>query len=347
MASTSLQDEEISFFELLSALAKRVVLIVSFLALGVFVAGSVVLTSDRNYVARATFTTQGGGAPSGLAGLAGQLGLVGGGGTGGSYSADFYISLMRSPVLLSMVVEDTIRAVEFGEKPMTITEILKITAEDSVDRAEAAMGAVQEMLKVKRQPNTGLVEISVASPWAGVSVELVGALLRAVNRHNREVRRTQVTSEREFIEDRMIAARLELREAEDALQRHLAVNRDVSPASPTAFERDRLSRTVELKQQVFLTLATSFEDVRIREVRESPYFTVVEPARLPRAPERLNFKSFTIAGAIIGFVVGVLVALVDVIVRRAAAERPQEVRELRATFRSAVLVPLRLLRLSR
>lgn len=346
MATAQSEDEEISVFELLAALARRSLLIVTMSVVGAAIAAGIVITDDRNYVATTTFTTQGSSAPSGLAGLAGQLGLVSGGG-GGSFSADFYIALMRSPVLLSMVVTDTLRALEFDEKPMTIIDILKIQGRDSAETTDAAMGAVLMMLKARKQPVTGLVEVSVASPWADVSVELVGAFLRAIERHSREVRRTQVTAEREFIEKRLVTAREELREAEDALQRHLATNREVSLASAAAFERERLSRTVELKQQVFLTLATSFEDVRIREVRETPYINVIEPARLPRAPVTMNFTKLTTLGAILGFIVGIVVVLVDAVLRRVAGERPADVQQVREAFRAALLAPLRLLRLVR
>jgi uncharacterized protein involved in exopolysaccharide biosynthesis len=312
---------------------------------GALISAGIVLMDDRHYVARTTFTTQGGSVPSGIAGLAGQLGLLSGGsGGGGSFSADFYIALTRSPVLLSMVVSDTLRAAEFGEKPMTIVDILKITAKDSADRTDAAMGEVAQMLTAKRQPTTGLVELAVASPWADVSVELVHAFLRAIERHNREVRRTQVTAEREFVEKRLGTAREELRAAEDALQRHLAANREASLASTVAFERERLSRAVELKQQVFLTLATNFEDVRIREVRETPYINVIEPARLPRAPENIHAAKYTTLGAVLGIILGIVVVLLDAVVRRAAAEQPEEVRNLRETFRSTLRAPFRLRR---
>lgn len=348
MNTVDSEDEEISLFEILTALVRRSLLIVVLAVVGAVIAASIVLSKERKYVATVKFTTQGSsGGSSALAGLAGQLGLVSSGGGGGSFSADFYIILMRSPVLLSMVVHDTLRAPEFDGRPMTIADILKIEAEDSADRADAAMSAVLMMLRAQRQLNTGLVEVSIASLWPGVSVELVHSVLRAVERHNREVRRTQVTAEREFIEERIVTARAELLGAEDAMQRFLASNRDVSPASRAAFERERLSRFVELKQRVYVTLATSLEDVRIREVRETPFINVIEPARFPRSPQATNLKKLTLLGAVIGLIVGIVVVLLDAIVRRVAAVRPDDVQALGETFRQALLAPLRFLRIVR
>jgi len=299
------------------------------------------------YQATALFSTQGGSSQqlTGLSALAGQLGLANASAANMTSSPGFYVMIMKSPVLLSRIIRDTLTVAEKGGQRMTIVQLLEIKGNTPFEVEDRAMKALRGM--VTPENRSGLVQVTANTPWSSVSLSLVTAYLRAIEEYNREARRTQAAVERGFVEQRMAEAQLDLHAAEDRLQRFLSSNREIATSSGLAFERDRLARIVQLKQQVFLTLATSYEDARIREVRDTPVISVIEPPRANPEPEGRKRPKRTLIGLVLGAFVGLVVTLLVDSVRRIARHRPAETDELAATVREARASVTKVLRIGR
>jgi len=328
-------DGEISLAELLTTIVRNRKKVAAWTVAVGLVAGLTAVRRPLEYMATATFATQGGSqSMSSLASIAGQLGLAASS-SSPSWSPDFYIMLMKSPVLLSKVIRDTFVVSEMGGRKLTIGQVLEVKGRDSVELEQRAMDAVRSMMVAERQRSTGLVQVNVLTPWPSVSLALVSSFLSAVDTYNRESRRSQAAVERQFIETRLAEALIDLRQAEDRLQGFLASNREMLSMSQLAFERDRLSRAVQLKQQVYTTIATSFEDARIREVRDTPVISVIEPPRVKRDPEpRARWKRWAI-GMVIGMLFGLLVTLLSEGALRLVRQDTGDAEELRASLREA------------
>lgn len=341
-------DGEISLVALATTVVRnlRTILIWS-VAVGALVALKVA-KKPVVYEATATIATGGGSAPqmTGFSALAGQLGLMASGSATPS-SPDFYIMLMKSPVILSRVIQKTMVVPEKGPQPMTVAQVFQLKGKDSADLARRSMDVVKGLVVPGKQRNTGLVQVTVLSPWPSLSLGLVGAFVASFEDYNRETRQTQAAEERSFIERRMAEAMVDLREAEDRLQRFLAANREISPTSMLAFERDRLARAVALKQQVYTTLASSYEDARIREVRDTPVINVIEPPRVKPEPEKRERMKSILIGMAIGAFLGLVAVLVMDAARRLARHRREEADELAATLRQTRDSVTRVLRFGR
>jgi uncharacterized protein involved in exopolysaccharide biosynthesis len=335
MEIESPDDGEISIITILTTIVRNLWTIILFGFVGGVIALALAWQLPVLFTARATFSAQGSAPPSALAGLAGQLGLSAPS-SGGGGSPAYYSMLMQSPVLLSRVIDDTMVVAAKGNRRMTFSQLFQIKGRDSVEQQERAMNAYKAMVNVETQRGTGFIQVSVSSAWPDVAVQMVQSIVRAVDQYNRDTRRSQAAIEREFIEHRIAEAAVDLREAESRMQRFLAANREVPAASPLAFERDGLSRAIQLKNQVYVTLATSYEDARIREVRDTPVINVIEPARAKYDPEPRHRVKRTLIGALIGGLVGLVVLLLVDAVRRLAALRPEETRELRRAFAQTV-----------
>lgn len=331
MESNLQDDGEISIIALVTTVVRNMWTIVLFGFVGGVVGLALAWQSPVLFTATATFATQSSAPTSALAGLAGQLGLTSASPSGGG-SPSFYIMLMQSPVLLSKVVEDTFVVAEKGNRRQTFSQVFQIKGSDSADQQERAMNTFKGMLNATVQKGTGLIQVSVASSWPDLALQMVQSVVAALDELNRETRRSQAAMERKFIEGRMAEAALDLREAESRMQRFLAANREIPPASPLAFERDALNRTILLKNQVYVTLATSYEDARIREVRDTPAINIIEPPRVKYEPEGRHRVTRTLIGALVGGMVGLVMTLLVDAVRRLAALRPDETSELRKTF---------------
>lgn len=308
--------EEVSLLALGTTLVRSRWRILKWMLIGGVLAAIVVFPKARTYLASASFTSEGNDASrSSLAALAGQIGIAVP--TGGqSVSPDFYLSLLRSRVVLLQIVRDTISVQELGGKRMPVLDLLNVSPGSVQRREELGVAALQRLLSVSVVKATGIVEFSIATKWRSVSLALVTGLLDAVNDYNERTRQGQATAERRFIEGRLTVATTSLRDAENRLAGFLSTNRNFAGSPDLVLERDRLQRDITLRQQVFTTMTQAYEEARIREVRDTPVITVFEPPSVPTVPQPRGLVVGTVLGLFLGGLIGVLLSLTSGLVRR-------------------------------
>jgi tyrosine-protein kinase Etk/Wzc len=142
-----------------------------------------------------------------------------------------------------------------------------------------------------------------------VSIGIVQALVTGVNEFNQNSRQSQASAERKFVEGRMAIANAELRAAEDRMEGFLRSNRQYVNSPDLTLQRERLQREVIQRQQVYSQLAQSYEEVRLREVRDTPVITIIEPPSAPALPEPRGRSKVVFLGIMLGGFVGVMLVL--------------------------------------
>jgi len=179
---------------------------------------------------------------------------------------------------------------------------------------------------------TGVVQFSVETRWPSVSLGIVSALVAGVNEFNQRTRQSQAAAERRFLEGRLAGASDDLRMAEDRQEAFLRGNRQLTNSPQLTFENERLGRSVALQQQVVTSLTQAYEDARMREVRDTPVITVIEPPSVAAMPDpRGRLKSVAL-GFLLGLFVGGLVVIVSGLVARARGGRSDDARLFFATL---------------
>ena len=300
--------ERASLFSIGTTLLRNRWRIFRWMVVGGVLAGILAFLKPTLYSAGAAFIPQGTDAGrSGLAGLAGQLGVAIPGNSQ-SLSPDFYVKLIRSRELLKAVVRDTFAVPEMGGRRIPFTTLFNINGSTDNRREEEGVHLLMSMIKASATRTTSVVEFSVATKWPSVSVAIANAVITGINDFNQRLRQEQAGAERKFVEGRLEVAGADLRAAEDRLGDFLRTNRQFANSPDLTFQRDRLQRDVGLKQQVFTTLTQSYEEVRIREVRDTPVITLVEEPAVPTVPEPAG-RLFTILfGMLLGGFLGVALA---------------------------------------
>jgi uncharacterized protein involved in exopolysaccharide biosynthesis len=295
-----LGDREISLFLLGSMLVRSRWRILRWMVIGGAVAVLPVLGRPLLYSASASFMPQGPEAGrSGLASLAGQFGLALSS-SSQPESPDFYSALLKSRVLLAPISRDTFVVQEMNGSRVPFEELFKIEGGAAKRREERGVKLLQTMITTSVASSTGLVQLSVASKWPSVSLAIAVALVDGVNNFNQRTRQGQAAAERKFVEGRLAVAGDDLRSAEDRLESFLRTNRQFLSSPELTFQHDRLVRDVALKQQVFTTLTQSYEDARIREVRDTPVITVVESPSVPTMPLARGRAKVGVLGVLLG-----------------------------------------------
>jgi uncharacterized protein involved in exopolysaccharide biosynthesis len=302
------EGEAISVFAIGTLLLRNRWPIAAWALAGALVALALVWTRPALYSASASFIPQGADpGRSGLASIAGQFGVSLPSGSQ-SLTPDFYVRLVKSRELLGRVARDTVVVPELGGRRMTVEDLLEIGPGSRQLREEAAVEELSKRISASASKTTGLVEIGVATEWASVSLGMTNTLLDGVNAFNQRTRRDQAAAERKFVEARLAVATTELRAAEDRLQQFLQGNRQVG-APDLQFTRDRLQRDVGLRQQIFTTLTQAYEDVRMREVRDTPVITIVDQPAVPAKPTPRGRGVRTLLGFMLGAVFGAILVL--------------------------------------
>ena len=262
-----------------------------------------------------------------LAGLAAQFGVTVPGGTAGA-SPEFYAALVQSRQLIGAVAEsrydfETAEGLPFLKKQVhhsgTLIDLLGVKSADSASARDLAIDLIAtKHLTVTTDDPSGLITVKFTSPWAPLSAQVAARMIALVDRFNSEERQTQAAAERAFVQDRLTHADADLQAAEGRLQQFLAQNRSFGPASPLAFEQDRLQRDVAMQQQVYTGLQQSYEQARIEEVRNTPRITVVDPPDQPARPDRRRLGLKAVLGAFIAAFAGLGLILAQEILARSS-----------------------------
>jgi uncharacterized protein involved in exopolysaccharide biosynthesis len=171
-------------------------------------------------------------------------------------------------------------------------------------RRERAMERLSQAMTVLASPRTGVISLAVTLRDPVLAEGVARQLIDEVNRFNLESRKSQAGAERRFVEGRLEEVRRDLRAAEDRLQAFLQRNRDYRNSPELTFQQDRLDREVTLQQGIFSTLASSYEQAKIEEVRDTPVITVIDGPERPAAPDRRGVVKKAIIALMLGSVVG-------------------------------------------
>lgn len=327
------EDSEVSVVSILTVIVRKRMMIVAWMLAVGSIAAIGALQVKKVYLASASFISQASGPDrSGLTALAGQFGIAVPG-NGQTSSPDFYIWLLKSRVLFGNIVRDTFEVSELRSRRVPVLDLLGIASGPQAIREESGIAVLGGLVKAESRKTTGVIQVTAAHPLSSVSLSIVNGLVAGVNKYNRETRQGQAAEERKFTEARLLATATELRQAEGDLQRFLSSNRQISSSAALIFDRDRLQRAVMLKQQVYVTLSQSYEDVRIREVRDIPVITVIEPPSVGSSPEPRGRLKRIFLGLVIGASLGLIMVLFSERVRSLRKQRDSDVDELFAALR--------------
>ena len=196
----------------------------------------------------------------------------------------------------------------------------------------ALKGQVDENTSLK----TGVITVTVHAKYPELSVQIAQGLLDQVNAFNLNRRQESASAEREFIERRLAEAQAQLSQAEDNLQGFLQENRDFRSSPSLQLEFDRLNRTVTSRQTLYNSLATSYEQAKIEEVRDLPVITILETPEMPIQPDPHGGKRKVLLGILVGLAFGIVLAF---LLDRLAANKKvhsDELEEFAALKREAV-----------
>lgn len=329
-------DDEISLLSGVNAVLRNRVTVLGVAALCALLVVVASAVRARTYSSSATFMPQSRGAQSGLTGLAAQFGVSVAGADPGQ-TPQFYVDLIQSRQILRDAVDTRYTfPTDSGRVSATLTELYGASESQPALRREVALAELRDRVGAKVSPGTGVVALTVTTTNPALSEQVATRIVDLLNRFNLERRQSQAAAERRFAGERLNAVRADLRTAENRLQTFLQENRAFGAAPALRFEQERLARDVSLQQQLFNTLAQSYEQAKLDEVRDTPVITLIERPEVPVRPDPRGLAGKAVLGLLGGLVLGVIVALAHDFMRYARRSGSEEFAEFSALRRAAM-----------
>ncbi len=311
---------------------------------------SAALLPRSSFVATSEFMPQSTEATaSRLSGLAAQFGFSIASPAASAESPDFYAQLIQSRELLEEVVNNQYQAhVDGGMRVLTgnIQTLLLVSGSTPEVRLRRSVARLRKRIGVSVNLKTGVIVLRVTAPWPDLAEQINEKVLELVNRYNLTRRQTRAAAERQFVEARLREAQNDLASAEADLERFYERNRSFEHSPQLRFESARLQRRVDLRQQVYTSLAQSFEQARIEEVRNTPVITIIDRPQ----GSALRARGDILLSGFLGLLAGLALMLVWVFGREYLESQrlrhPADYAEF-VTLRSALLARLIPQRLAR
>jgi len=326
-------EQPVSLLSLVNVLLRRRWLVAACTLVGLLLGGKSKVFAHRTYTSTTTFVPAAARTPSNLSGLAAQLG-IGVQASDPSQSPQFYLELLTSREVLRPVVQEkfSVKA-PTGIVSRNLVQWYGLDAK-SPDRATSeAISELRSRLDLKTSFKTGIVTLQVTDASPLIAQEINRRLLEQVSRFNEARRQQRAAAEREFTASQLAESDAQLRFAERRMREFLELNRQFR-APKLSLEQERLQRDVQMRQELYTATAQAYQQIKIEELRNAPSISIIEPPELPVLPNARGLAKAVILGALVGFMIGVLLAILREYFLKTQMVRPEEGREFRALKRA-------------
>ncbi len=300
-----------TFFSTLAELFEQWRLVLGIPFLCMVLAAVWVLLAHPTYRAIATFIVDSDQGQlrmgTGLSGLVSQLGLpVAGGGQSPAFFADLATS---REVLLAVAGTRYPAPGDRSDSTVSLRDLYHFPPLDTPQGVALAVKRLAGDVKANVDPETGLISVQVDAREPRLAAAIADTLLSALNRFNLDRRQLRSRALRRFLESRLQDARDDLERTEDSVRLFREHNRTFAQSPELQLQDQRLQRAVELRQSLYVSLATSYEQARMEEYRDTPSLTIVDPPRPPFDKVKPKRRLVVAGAGLLGLLIGLAMAL--------------------------------------
>ena len=223
-------------------------------------------------------------------------------------SAEIIPYILQSRTLANSMLDLKFDTEEFGAGYRLIDILRKNTDKTKIWGYSARQSTANHLLKLfnaKKHRNLPLITLGVYTKEPVFTAKLASAIIETLERLIASFKLSQVQEKKIFIENRIKEILTDLSANEDALKNFREKNRDIMFSAKLLLEQERLVRDVQVQTQLYITLKSQFEMVRIEEVQKNTIVQVLDPPEVPNNKVRpkpiRNYFFALVFGIIIPF----------------------------------------------
>lgn len=306
--------EDISLLDFMTPLVRRWKLLVALPLAAAVLAGVGLLLVPPVYTANTTLTSvtspTGGlsGTLASLAGLVGSLGLTASPNAGPP--PQFFAELLRSRELLQSTLKSRFNDPRDPGQHRLLLEIMGMKGRSYRERLGKGVRKLDGSVRAKADGSTGIVTLTVKAHDPQLAADIANRMTSILDSFNLGRQQSQSREQSRFTRERLAEAERELHQAERAQLRFLQANREYHSSPLLQFEASRLDRAVQLKQEVYVSLAKEYDEARIAEVRDTPIITIIDSAAVPDRRSSPRPLLIVVVAVIAGVVLSMMLAFV-------------------------------------
>ena len=306
MAHVGSSRTDFGWIDLLAACLKSARAFVLVALLAGLAAGVLAVLSPRQFVSSTSFVPDVRNVSSGgLAAAARPFGIGVVGAEGGAWTAAVFVQVLQSPPVLLSIAAETVFVKEQADARVALIDLFEVKgATPEIRAAKLVKFLRRKTVSISESRTSGAVSVRVSTKWPSVSKQLAELFVARASDFNLGAQRINAQRELSFVDGQLADAQRDLAAAESELSSFLLRNRNA--ADPRLeFEKERLRRKINLREQLALALAQRTDDARLRNLRDFPAITVIEAPVLAAVGEPKG----TIARAFVGAFGGLTLVL--------------------------------------
>lgn len=220
-------------------------------------------------------------------------------------SAVMYPEIIQSTRLANILLDERFDTEKYGSGQKLINIIMKDIDSTIVwsgkDRRKASRRLLK-MFSAKKHRSLPLITLTVYTDESKFTYSLASAIIETLENLINTFKISQVKEKKLFIENRINEVQIELKKKEDDLKIFREKNRDIMFSAKLLIEQERLLRDVKVQTELYITLRTQYEMVRIEEVQNNSLIQLLEPPKVPDYPVRPRPKRDYFFAVIIGLI---------------------------------------------
>ena len=203
-------------------------------------------------------------------------------------------------------------------------------------RTEDAARRLSRDMEITYDGRTSVITVSVRTFDPHFSQAVAARLLDVLMERNRQMADSRAESQVAFLTRVAAEARRDLTIAQSRLAAFLEANRAYVPASRLALTYRRLDSDVLEKRRQYADLALQLERAKLDRSRATQLITIVSRPEVPSGPDSRGFVLATIAGAVGGGGLALLLLLTGAQLRRLRASGFGDLAALEADARAVL-----------
>lgn len=161
---------------------------------------------------------------------------------------------------------------------------------------------VTDFTRISSVKDTNIIEISYESVDPELASEIANTITNVFIEESLIINRSSASEAKKFIEEQLLQKEKELAQLEEELQSITALGN----TPDRVFQMDRLERTINVSENVYLILLEKYQEARISEVMDFTDIRIIDKASIPNKPIKPRKLSNLIGGGLLGLMLGVM-----------------------------------------
>jgi uncharacterized protein involved in exopolysaccharide biosynthesis len=214
-----------------------------------------------------------------------------------------YPMIIESARILREVIYSRYKTGAFSDS-VNLIQYWRISGDSEAAKFEECLKTLRRRMAVTFDNRLGTLSLIVEMEEPQLAATVANNITSELDIYTRTKRRTSVTAQREFIEQRLSEVTTSLKASESVLKDFREKNRRVTDSPQLLLDQARLERDLQINSTIFIELKKQIEIAKIEEIKNIPVINVLDRARVPVKSSYPRRRVSVTVAFLFGFLLG-------------------------------------------